>query len=179
MNRKSGWFFLMGLLLVGSGTLTAGTDHIEKTATTGGLRLELHVLPAEPFYTAAQVEADPALEGMLTVGGAEPLGLDAKPRPNHHLIVHVFDAKTGKPLSDAKVTMKYRPLDAAGKPQGHWETVPVVVMQVIGKGPETTHYGNNVVLPDGHWAVTVTANGNTAEFDVSIPPEEDEPVSSK
>ena len=179
MNRKSGWFLLVGLLLVGSGTLTAGTDHIEKTAITGGLRLELHVLPAEPFHTAAQVEADPALEGMLVVGGAKPLGLAAKPRPNHHLIVHVFDAKTGKPLSDAKVTMKYRPLDAAGKPQGHWETVPVVVMQVIGKGPETTHYGNNVVLPDGRWAVTVTANGNKAEFDVSIPSEENKPLSSK
>jgi hypothetical protein len=169
MNKKSGWFFLVALLLVGSGALAAAADHIEKTAITGGLRLELHVLPAEPFHTAAQVEADPALEGMLVVGGAKPLGLAAKPRPNHHLIVHVFDATTGEVLSDAKVTMEYRALDAAGKPQGPWTEVPVVVMQVIGKGPETTHYGNNVVLPDGRWAVTVTANGNKAEFDVSIP----------
>jgi hypothetical protein len=168
MTRKSGWFFLVALVLVGSGILAAGADHIEKTAITGGLRLELHVLPAEPFHTAAQVKADPGLGGMLAVGGAKPLGLAAKPRPDHHLIVHVFDAETGKALSDAKVTMEYRALDVAGRPQGHWKKVPVVVMQVIGKGPETTHYGNNVVLPDGRWAVTVTANGKKAEFDISV-----------
>jgi hypothetical protein len=172
MYRKSGWFFLVAMLLVGSGTLAAVADHVEKTATTGGLRLELHVLPAEPFHTAAQVKADPALEGMLVVGGAKPLGLAATPRPNHHLIVHVFDAKTGIAMSDAKVTMEYRALDAAGKPKGRWRKVPVVVMQVIGKGPDTTHYGNNVVLPDGRWAVTVTANGKKAEFDISVPPKE-------
>jgi len=168
MYRKSGWLIIAAFFLLGFGARAAGADPIEKTATAGGLRLELHVLPAEPFHTAAQVKADPALGGMLAVGGAKPLGLAAQPRPNHHLIVHVFDAKTGKALPHAKVTMTYRALDEAGKPKSRWKKVPVVVMRVIGKGPETTHYGNNVVLPDGRWAVAVTANGKKAGFDISV-----------
>lgn len=143
--------------------------HIEKTATTDGLRIELHVLPAEPFYTSEQVKADTSLKGMLIVAGAEPMHLDAQPRPNYHLIVHVFDAKSGKPLSDANVSMKYQPVDKQGKPQGKATEVPVVIMQVIGKGAESTHYGNNVVLPDGAYDVTVTANGKKAVFHIDVP----------
>ncbi len=150
-------------------TETAKADHIMKTITTDGLRIELHVMPAEPFYTADQVKANPTLEGMLIVGGAKPMVPDAHPHPDYHLIVHVFDARTNQAISDANVSMTYQ-AEMQGQPVGVETRVPVVVMQVIGKGPETTHYGNNVLLPDGTYAVTVVANGKQAVFHIDVSP---------
>lgn len=160
-------FFVVSLA-AGLSAFPSGDQNIVKTETTDGLKIELHVLPAEPFYTSDQVKANPELEGMLVRGGAEPLQPDAKAHPNHHLIVHVFDAKTGKPLTDADVSMKYQLTDKQGRPQGTATEVPVVIMQVIGKGAETTHYGNNVVMPDGSYVVTVVANGKKAVFHVDV-----------
>lgn len=99
--------------------------------------------------------------------GAAPVMLDAASHPNHHLIVHVFDKKTGKALTDAAVTMKFTSLNGKGTPAAAPVEVPVVVMQAIGKGPSSTHYGNNVTMPAGRYQVTVTVNGKTAVFRVS------------
>ena len=168
MTRKSAQLVLAVLFSLGIGVLPAKAANIMKSATVDGLHIELHVMPAEPFYTADQVRANPALEGMLIVDGEKPLAPDAQPHPNCHLIVHVFDAQTGKALTDAKVIMKYQPVKE-GKLQGMATQVPVVIMQVIGKGSETTHYGNNVVLPHGTYAVTVAANGKEAVFHIDVP----------
>lgn len=170
--RKSLTFVIAALFLAMAGIMNARAVHIMKTKTTDGLRMELHVMQAEPFYSADQVKADPSLKGMLIVGGAKPLQPDANPKPNCHLIVHVFNAKTDKPLSDAKVSMKYQLLGKDGKPQGPAKDVPVAIMQVIGKGAATTHYGNNVVLPDGTYDVTVVANGKTAVFHIVVSSDE-------
>lgn len=171
--RKPAVLFLAALFIAGFGVSNAKAVHIMKTETTDGLRIELHVMEAEPFYTADEVKADPSLEGMLIVGGAQPMAEDA--HPNCHLIVHIYDVQTDKPLSDAKVSMKYQALDKEGAPQGAATDVPVVIMQVIGKGAETTHYGNNVVLPDGTYDVTVVANGKPTVFHIVVAAgEEDE-----
>ena len=172
MMKKSALFVLTSILALGLGVLNAKAVQIMKTATADGLRIELHVMKAEPFYTPEQVKANPKLEGMLIIGGAKPLAPDAKTHPNCHLIVHVFDAETGKPLSDAEVSMTYQ-AEAQSKPTGVETKVPIVVMQVIGKGPATTHYGNNVVLPDGAYVVTVVANGKKAVFHINMEPKEE------
>lgn len=171
--KKTAKTVLAVLFVSALGMMNANAVHIMKTKTTDGLRIELHVMEAEPFYTADQVKADSSLKGMLIVGGAKPMATDATPSPNCHLIVHVFDAQTDKPLSDAKVSMKYQLLGKDGKPQGAATDVPVAVMQVIGKGAETTHYGNNVVLPDGTYDVTVVANGKSAVFHIVVSSEEE------
>jgi len=139
-----------------------------KTKTVDGLRVELHVLPAEPFFTAEEVKAKQAKEGMLIMGGAKPVPPDASPRPNHHLVVHVYGAKTVKALTNAKVIMSFRTLDANGKPAGTEVAVPVVIMQAIGKGPQSTHYGNNVVMPAGMYSVMVSADGKKARFHITV-----------
>jgi hypothetical protein len=167
MMKKSALFVLTSIFALGLGVLNAKAVQIMKTATVDGLRLELHAVKAEPFYTVEQVKANPKLQGMLIIGGAKPLAPDAKTHPNCHLIVHVFNAKTGKPLSKAKVSMTYQ-AEAQGKAVGVATKVPVVVMQVIGKGPISTHYGNNVVLPDGTYVVTVVANGKKAVFHINV-----------
>lgn len=81
--------------------------------------------------------------------------------------IDVFDKKTGKVVTDATVTMSFVALDAKDKTAGAAAVVPVVIMQAIGKGPASTHYGNNVTMPAGRYRVTVTVNGSNAVFAVA------------
>jgi hypothetical protein len=93
---------------------------------------------------------------------------DAASHPNHHLVVHVFDKKTRQAVTDATVAMSFASLDSKGKPLAQPIEVPVVVMQAIGKGPSSTHYGNNVTMPTGRYKVTVTVYGQMAVFDATV-----------
>ncbi len=142
--------------------------NIEKSKTDGPYRVELQVLPPEPFYTHAQVTAKGLKSGMLIMGGATPVQPGAAIDPNHHLIVHVFNQKTGKALTHAKVTIKYQWIDTMGDALGTVRKVPVVIMQAIGHGAPSTHYGNNVSLLPGTYKVMVDVNGHNATFRVSV-----------
>ncbi|HEX7511195.1 MAG TPA: hypothetical protein VF335_07845 [Chitinivibrionales bacterium] len=135
--------------------------------TINGLRVELHVLPAEPFFTKDQVSAGNAKEGMVVIGGAKPLPLDAETKPTHHLVVHVFDSLTSKAITNAKVAMSYQALDEKGEQSGGPVEVPVVVMQSIGKDEESTHYGNNVIMRDGPYVVSVVVNNRKIKFKIN------------
>ena len=75
--------------------------------------------------------------------------------------------KTRQAATDATVTMSFASLDRKGHAAGAPTEVPVVVMQAIGKGPASTHYGNNVTMPPGRYKVTVAVNGKTAVFAVT------------
>jgi hypothetical protein len=156
------FIFLFGMLRAGE---------VTRDTTVNGMHIQLHVLPAEPFFTKDQVSAGKAKEGMLIMGGAKPLPPDAESKPNSHLVVHVFDALTDKAITNAKVKMSYqagqsdRPVD-----------VPVVVMQAIGKGEQSTHYGNNVSLPDGPLTISLIVNGKKLKLKVTIPYESAAPT---
>jgi len=163
------------LVLAIAFTVSVNAGNVIKTAIVGGMRIELNILPAEPFFTADEVRTQKVQGGMLIISGAEPLSLDAKIRSNRHLVVHIFDAKTGKAITAAKVTMNFQPLDAKGKPSGNSVEVPVVIMQVVGKGLESTHYGNNVVMPAGSYLVTVVADGKKVGFQVKLSEDATEP----
>jgi hypothetical protein len=95
-----------------------------RTKTVGDYRVELHVLPAEPFFTKEEIAAKHVKEGMQIEGGAAPVPLDAPSHPNHHLVVHVFDQKSGRALTAAKVTLRFAPLDDKGKAVGASVEVP-------------------------------------------------------
>jgi hypothetical protein len=136
---------------------------VMQTKTAGAYRVELHVLPAEPFFSKADVAAKNIKEGMEIEGGAPPVAPDADSHPNHHLVVHVFDTKIGHAVTDATVTMSFAPLKPGSTPSD----VPVVTMQAVGKGPASTHYGNNVTMPPGRYTVAVTVNGQKAVFAVT------------
>jgi hypothetical protein len=141
-----------------------------RSAIAGAYRVELHVLPPEAFFSAAQVAANPRAAGMLIVGGATPLASDASPAPNHHLVVHVFSQAGGQPVTDAKVSLSFRVANSAGQPEGRPVSVPVVVMQAIGGGPASTHYGNNVLMPPGAYLVTVKVNGSAVTLPIDLKP---------
>ena len=83
------------------------------------------------------------------------------------MVIHVFNKQGGKAETAASVTMRFEPVDSKGKSAGAAQEVPVVIMQAIGKGPQSTHYGNNVTMPAGRYRVTVTVNGKQVVFVVS------------
>jgi hypothetical protein len=172
MRTSEKWFFVAACVpalcaAVIAGTVAAKAADVMQTKTVGAYRVELHVLPSEPFFSKQDVADKHVKEGMEIEGGAAPVAPDAASHPNHHLIVHVFDKKTGKAVADATVTMNFVALDGKGNPAGTPTEVAVVVMQAIGKGPTSTHYGNNVTMPAGHYNVTVTVNGEKAVFAVT------------
>ena len=145
----------------------AQAGHSMIDTTLGNLRIELHVLPAEPFFTKNETTTGKVTKGMLIIGGEKPLALNAETHPNHHLVIHVFNVKTGKANTNAKVKMGFQSLDSTGKALGNLIDVPVVVMQAIGKGAQSTHYGNNVVMADGQYLVSVVVNGKKANLKIN------------
>jgi hypothetical protein len=149
-------------MVVTSAAIQAG--QFKADTTVGGMRIELNVLPAEPFVTKDQVKAGDVKEGMVIIGGAKPMENDAATNPNRHLVVHIFDVNTAKAITDAHVEMSYQPLDEKGNQAGGPIEVPVVVMQAVGKGEESTHYGNNVIMLDGPYVVDVSVNGKKLKF---------------
>ena len=170
---------IAALPLVGASPATAadmegmpgmpGMQGPEITRIAGPYRVVLVVLPPEPFYTRAQVAQQHVKDGMVVVGGAAPVQPDDASHPNHHLVVHLYDRATGKAVRGGHVTMTYTPAAASSAAMsGSFVKVPIVEMRVIGKGPESTHYGNNVTLAPGTYRVIVTANGASTSFTVSV-----------
>jgi hypothetical protein len=143
-----------------------GPKAIERSQTTGPYRVRLVHLPAEPFVTAADVHEKHLTSGMLVIRGATPVQPGAPSHPNHHLVVHVYNRVTSEPLHGATIRMTYAAASNAAAPV----TVPIVEMQAVGKGPASTHYGNNVTLTPGEYHVSVTVNGKaTTTFTVAVP----------
>lgn len=149
--------------------LDARAADIKMTHRTGAYRVELNVLNAEPFGTPMNTGGMSGMgQGavMVAKGGAAPVPPDAPSHPNHHLVVHVHDAASGKVITNAAVTISFTPKDASGKDSGPATQVPVVVMEVSGKGAASTHYGNNVTMPACAYRVDVTVNGAATSFQI-------------
>jgi hypothetical protein len=159
--------WLLALIAATAIAASANAADVMRANTVGPYRVELHVLPAEPFFSKEEVAAKQVKEGMEIEGGAAPVKLDAPSHPNHHLVVHVFDTKSREPITDAMVSMSFASLDRKRGRAGEQIEVPVVIMQAIGKGVSSTHYGNNVTMPAGRYKVTVSINGRAAIFHVT------------
>jgi hypothetical protein len=143
---------LLGALSLCTVSLAAGPVSLSKR--DGPYKLVLELLPAEPFLNHTEMQA--GKPGMIWIAGAPPDRLDAPNDPNHHLIVHVLNAQTGKAIAGAQVRMSYERL---GVPGATVHRLPVVEMQKNGHGAASTHYGNNVHLAAGRYRVSVQVNG--------------------
>lgn len=151
---------------------SAQAQAVSKTAMAGPYSVNLKILPAEGFMGEhAPMKRDSGAKA-VTVNGPE--------HPNHHMVV--FIKKDGSPVEHAHVKIWYR-MDMGGmmgnngmmggkkdKMNGmdKWMTLPVTRMQVRGKGPATTHFGNNVHLMSGKYEVKVSVDGHTAMFHFSL-----------
>jgi len=118
-------------------------QNVNEVARSGPYTINLKVLPAESFHG---MHAE-----MMHDGGAMAMAANGPEHPNHHLVV--FVKKDGKAVENAKVTIAYR--QSAWK---QWKQLPVARMHVAGKGPGTTHYGNNVNLGPGKYEIRVKVN---------------------
>jgi hypothetical protein len=133
----------------------AGQQAISKKQQAGPYSVTLKVLPPESFMgSSAEMAWD---------GAAKPVALGAPANPNHHLVA--FVERDGKTVERADVAIVY---ERKGSSSG-WQTLPVARMHVAGKGPSTTHFGNNVKLEPGNYQVRVTVNGkDSATFEFTI-----------
>ena len=161
-------FLFAAVLSAYGGAVAAHSGGIMQTRTVAAYRVELHVLSAEPFFSKQDVADKHIKEGMEIEGGAAPVPPDAGSHPNHHLVVHVFRRRSGAVVTDARVMMSFVAIDAKGKTTGASTDVPIVVMQAIGGGPASTHYGNNVTMPPGRYNVVVTVNDKELVFPVTV-----------
>ncbi|MGH9737932.1 MAG: hypothetical protein ACRD4X_05015 [Candidatus Acidiferrales bacterium] len=132
--------FIIALMSV---PIASGAQNINEIARTGPYTINLKLLPAESFEGS-----HPA---MVHDSGAMPVLVHGAEHPDHHLVV--FIKKDGKPVENARVTITYRQSQSA-----HWRKLQVARMHAAGKGPETTHYGNNVNLVPGKYEVRVTVD---------------------
>ena len=168
---------LFGTGLVAAAMLAAGAapslaattaTKIVRTEMVGPYKIVLNVLPPEPFFTRKEVKAKHIKAGMVIERGAKPVAMNGPMHPDHHLVVHVLRKKGGKAVTDARVTLTVVPLNAKGKPDGKAMGVPVVEMEMIGKGPQSTHYGNNVDLKPGLYRVVAHVGGRKALFRIKL-----------
>ena len=131
-------------------------QNISETAMAGPYSVTLKVLPAESFSGPKAA--------MVRDNGSEPNLLNGPMHPNHHMVA--FVSKSGKPMENAKVAIRYRSLSSK---MNKWMTLPVARMHVAGKGPATTHYGNNLMLAPGDYQVRVTVDGSKpAMFRITV-----------
>jgi len=135
--------------------------------TLNNMHIELHIEKAKPFFTKDQVEANGVKDGMLIIRGAKPLIPGADINPNRHIAIHIFDIKNAAAVTNAKVEMSLQPLDTEGNNSGRVIEVPIVVMETIGKGVQSTHYGNNVILLDGSYVALISINGKKLKFNIN------------
>lgn len=167
MRTLTKWPIIVACATMLLSAASANAAEVTQKRIVGAYRVELDILPTEPFFSKQDVADKQVKEGMEIEGGAAPVAPNADSHPNHHLVVHVFDKKSHGVITDATVTMSFVPHNGKGSVAAAPIVVPVVVMQMIGKGPPSTHYGNNVTMPAGRYLVTVVVNGKKVVFDVA------------
>lgn len=146
----TGTALLFGALLASPVSASAASHAQSVTKQAKDWTITVKLLPAETFTHVVK----PSTRGEMYVLGGPGRPLPAG-KANHHLIVLL--QHDGHPVTNAKVKLQYRlekPRHAA------WRKVPVVRMDVAGRGVQTTHYGNNVLLKPGKYDVRVAVNGN-------------------
>jgi hypothetical protein len=146
MRKIMAYGFAFIVLAGAMSAAVRAADNVSETKSTKNYTITLKVLPAGPFNGKDAK--------MVRDGGAAPLSMMSSPPPNFRLVV--FIEKDGKPVVDAKVQMSY---SASRKGSMITMRLPAVRMHEAGKGPETTHFGNNVILKPGEYQVNVTVNG--------------------
>lgn len=145
--------------------------------TTADYRLELDIGPPAHMYSPEQAARLKPTSGEIMVsghmvamtkgamgGGGDMQSASPASPAWRHLELHVWSKANGDVVKNAKVTIRVSDLGT-----GKTETLPISVMYGIDAGESDWHYGNNVMMPPGHWQVSTTVNGESASFDVTMP----------
>ena len=145
-------------------------DLVTLESKTKHYRLTLQIGPTETMYSEAEAKEKHPSSGEVMLSGKMAGGMDhampgmASMSGMRHVELHVYSLKTGKVVTDARVTIA---LVGADKKR---RTVPIARMYGVTEGLDDLHYGNNVMLSPGAYAVDTTVNGEATHFAVTVPP---------
>lgn len=114
------------------------------------------VLATSAGMFSGQMQMPPGMEGMGSIAGM------SYPPGWRYLEVHVFDKKTGNVV---KTVVPWITVTTAAN--GQVQRVPVVTMQGLAEGVGDFHCGNNVLMPNGPYTVSVVINSESASFNVA------------
>jgi hypothetical protein len=164
-----GWVPIISLLALPfvASAETAPTLHAERTPS---YTLELTIGSAEHMLSPMEAMTADTGEVMVT-GGSMTMGMGmgtSMPTPtmdqgrpvNHHLEVHITRNDTGGVVNDVTPTIRI-----TEKSTGESRDLPQVIgMLGVQADPSDFHYGQNVYLSDGTYAVAVMIGQDTAVF---------------
>jgi len=140
-----------------------------QVGSTPTYNLSLEVGGLQPMYTPAQVAKTHPKSGeimftgqmQMPAGSSDSSGT-AFPPGWRHLEVHVFDKKGDVVKTvDPQITI-------TNTASGQAQSVPIVTMQGIADGIHDFHYGNNVLMPSGAYAVSVQIGNESASFSLTV-----------
>jgi len=170
MTKLEVFASLMGILALAG---AARADDILKLENeTQRYRLVLQIGSAETMYTAAEAKAKHPTSGEIMLSG-KMAGMPAMghtmpstmPVPQaRHVELHVYARDTGKPVADASVSITLTGTDKKR------HAVPIARMYGVAEGLDDVHFGNNMTISAGSYAVDATVNGEAAHFAVTVPP---------
>lgn len=153
--------------------LTAGIAHaaggmtMTETKTVGSYHVSLSVGLAAAMHmrgvkgTGEMMIAGKSATCSMPKGGGMSMTTNGKDC-NHHIEVHVSNARTHRVITNAHVT-----ITMVNNTKHLTIHVPIMTMEG-SKGISDFHYGNNVNAPAGRYTITVTVNGTRAVFSMPI-----------
>jgi hypothetical protein len=121
------------------------------------------------MYSAAEAKAkhppsgEVMLSGQMTGGTAGMTHGTTSMSGMRHVELHAYSLKTGKIVADARVAIVFTGADRKRY------AVPIARMYGVAEGLADLHYGNNMMVSPGTYAVDATVNGETGHFSVTIP----------
>ena len=167
-------FLLCIIGMVVSMTQTRADDLITREGRTAHFRLTLQIGPTEAMYSEADAQAKHPTSGEVMLSGKMAgdmvsmdhviSGMTSMPGMRH-VELHAYSLKTGRIVTDASVAIV---LMGADKKR---HAVPIARMYGVTEGLADLHYGNNMMVSPGTYAVDATVNGEIAHFSVTIPAE--------
>jgi hypothetical protein len=143
-------------------------DLAKLESNTQHYRLVLQIGSAETMYSEAEAKAKHPKSGEVMLSG-KMAGIDhAMPGMMpmaglRHVELHAYSLNTGNVVTDARVTIAL----TGGDKKRH--SVPIARMYGVTEGLDDLHYGSNVMLSPGDYAVDATVNGEAAHFSVAVP----------
>lgn len=159
--------FACVILTVALAPSVRADDALKPVRETQHYRLVLQIGPSETMYTAAEAKAKHPTSGEVMLSGKMAGGMDhamlALP-VLRHVELHVSARDTGKPVTDASVSIT---LTGDDKKR---HAVPIARMYGVVEGLDDLHYGNNMVVASGAYTVDAAVNGESARFSVTLPP---------
>lgn len=128
-----------------------------RIATTEKYLVVANVLPGEQMFTAAEAQAEHPTQGELIVEGTgQALGANVR-----HVEAHIYDRKTGMPLTNVKPTIV-----VLNRTTGERTEVASTLMQDVNIGALDVHYGNNVAVPgSSDLSLTITIGDQEVTLD--------------